>query len=56
VHLTTPRWRDTRAESVHDVRLELLTTYERLARFSDHLQRVVRGQLEDARLGGETLI
>jgi hypothetical protein len=36
VHLSTEMWPDTRPDSVMDVRLELLTTYERMRQFSGH--------------------
>ena len=55
IHLATPRWPDTRPEAVHDVRLELLTTYERLARFGKELAAVLRGLQPVARLEPEQL-
>jgi hypothetical protein len=55
VHLATPRWPDTRPEAVHDVRLELLTTYEQLARFGEELAAVLRGLQPVARLEPEHL-
>lgn len=54
-HLSTELWPDTRPESVHDVRLELLTTYERLRFLSRHLMLIVEGRLEVAEVEGETL-
>jgi hypothetical protein len=56
VHLATEVWPDMRPDSYSDVRLELLTTYERLRQFSGHLTRVIRGELDSATLGGEKLI
>jgi hypothetical protein len=55
VHLATPRWPDTRAESVQDVRLEVLTTYEHVGRFAGELAAVVRGEQDSTRIRGETL-
>jgi hypothetical protein len=55
VHLATERWPDTRPDAVCDVRLELLTTYQRLAEFSTDLVRVVHGEQREARLGEEVL-
>jgi hypothetical protein len=55
IHLSMPSWQDTRPESVNEVWLELLTTYERLRLFSDHMVRVLKGQLNEAQLGGEQL-
>lgn len=56
IHLATPEWKDTRPESVDEVRLELLTTYERIRHFSDELLALVRGQVTEAHLGAEVLI
>jgi hypothetical protein len=56
VHLSTERWQDTRPESVMDVRLELLTTYERLRQFSEHLRLVLDKKLDEAELDGEQMI
>lgn len=56
VHLATPTWEGMRPESAHDVRLQLLTTYQRLEHFGEHLSRVVRGELSVATIGGEVLI
>ena len=53
VHLAEP-W-PQRSGNRADVHLELLTTYERLRRFSPELARVVRGEQSEARLGGEVL-
>jgi hypothetical protein len=56
VHLSTERWPDTRTESVMDVHLELLTTYERLRRFSEHVLLVLDRKLDEAEIGGEELM
>lgn len=55
VHLATPEWANTRPESVNDVRLELLATYERLRHFRAHLLMVIQGRLDEATLGVEVL-
>jgi hypothetical protein len=56
VHLRTEWWPDTRPDSIMDVRLELLTTYERMRLFSGHFVRMVQGEFASAVLGGETLM
>jgi hypothetical protein len=55
VHLATEEWPHTRPEEFYEVRLELLTTYERLRMFSLHLQRVLQGDLDEATIGTEVL-
>ncbi|MEU7906290.1 hypothetical protein [Actinoplanes sp. NPDC049118] len=56
VHLAGECWPDTRPESVSEVRLELLTTYERLRIFSGDFVAVARGQLDRAEIHEEVLI
>jgi hypothetical protein len=56
VHLATPVWPDMRPGQAFDVHLELLTTYERLRKFSGHMLGVLRGDYEEATLGAEVLI
>jgi len=56
IHLASEMWPEMQQESLKEVRLELLTTYERLRQFSDHLIRVVNGELEQATLRGEELL
>ncbi len=56
VHLAGECWPDTRPASVSEVRLELLTTYERLRTFSRDFAGVARGQLGRAELYEEILI
>ena len=53
VHLAE-QWPD-RTASRSEVRIELLTTYERLGQFSRDLARVVRGELQEAMIEGEVL-
>ena len=55
VHLATELWPDTRPESVSELRLEFLTSYEQLRIFSENLRRIVRGDLDVATLKGEVL-
>jgi hypothetical protein len=38
-----------------EVRMELLTTYERLRLFSGHVVRMLNGEFNEAELGGEVL-
>jgi hypothetical protein len=52
VHLAGPRF----GRFVNEVDAELLTTYERLGQFSNHLVRVVHGELDAAEIGAEELI
>ena len=47
--------RPDRSSVRSEVRLELLTTYERIRQFSRDLERVVKGQQPQATLAGETL-
>jgi hypothetical protein len=44
-----------RSNARSEVRVELLTTYERMRRFSHELGRVIRGDQREARIGGERL-
>ena len=55
VHLATLPWPAGRPEAAYDVRLELLTTYERLRLFSNRLLAVVGGQLPAVCIGAERL-
>jgi hypothetical protein len=54
-HLATELWPDTRRASLHDVRLELLTTYERLRFLSRHLSLIVDRRLDAAEIEGDKL-
>lgn len=56
VHFSTEVWPDTRQEAEHDVHLELLTTYERLRAFGNDLVGLVAGDIDEARIEGETLV
>jgi hypothetical protein len=55
VHLAAELWPDARPESVSELRLEFLTSYEQLRTFSDDLRRAVQGDLDVATLNGEVL-
>jgi hypothetical protein len=55
VHLASEIWPPDRPERRHEVRLELLTTYERLHRFSEEVLQVIRGESDHARLEGELM-
>ena len=54
VHLADP-WPSRVRNARSDVRLEILTTYERMLQFSADLARVVTGEIAEARLGHEQL-
>ncbi len=56
VHLATEEWADSRLEARHEVRLELLTTYERLRVFAAGIDALLAGQINEASIGGERLI
>jgi hypothetical protein len=57
VRLANPRWpNDDATVAHHEAEIDLLTTYERLRRFSDHLRMVVEGRLGEAVLGTEVLV
>jgi len=55
VRTSTPIWPDTRVKSQSAVKLEIITTYEPLARFSKDLLALVSGSTTDATLEGEML-
>ena len=55
VHLAGEQWSQIRPESVPEVRLELLTTYERLDRFATDFVLVVRGERDQATIEEERL-
>ena len=55
-HLSTAVWPHTRPESVHEVWLELLTTYERLRMLGRHLAVLVEGRLAVAEIEGDRLV
>ena len=55
VLLATPVWQGDRLDAQHQVTLELLTTYERLGRFGNELERVTEQNDERAIIEGERL-
>ena len=55
VELATELWHDEPSERQHRVRLELLTTYERLRAFASELQRLPDGNGHTARIEGDRL-
>jgi hypothetical protein len=46
-------WGNERQQSQLSARLEVITSYERLRRFSDDLQQLVKGRTEEVLLEGE---
>jgi hypothetical protein len=54
--MATSIWQDTRPKSQSAVRLEIITTYEPLARFSKDLLALVAGTVSLATLEGEMLL
>jgi len=54
VRMATAVWPDMRPESKKQATVELLTTYEPLAKFSKDLVAVLRGSLNEASLEGES--
>jgi hypothetical protein len=55
VRMATPMWKDTRPMSQNTATLEVITTYEPLARFSKELLALVSGMAQEATLKGEML-
>jgi hypothetical protein len=55
VRMATPLWNDTRPDSQRTAKLELLTTYEPLGRFSRDLLAVIKGTAEEAVLDEEMI-
>jgi hypothetical protein len=53
VRIATEIWERDRSESQRTVRLEIVTAYEPLGRFSRDLIALVRGSMEEAELEGE---
>ena len=48
VRIATELWNDAREKSQHSVRLEILTTYEPIAKFSKELKALMRGRIKEA--------
>jgi hypothetical protein len=55
VRMATPLWNDTRPDSQRTAKLELLTTYEPIAKFSRDLLAVLEGTAEEAILEEEMM-
>jgi hypothetical protein len=55
IRMQTKAWPDTRLQSQMAVKLEIVTTYEPLRRFSADLISLVRGAMREATIEGETL-
>jgi hypothetical protein len=53
VRMMTPLWGEERPESQKAVRLEIITTYEPLARFARELLALVQGSTDEAVLEGD---
>ena len=53
VRASTELWGNERQQSQLSARLEVITSYERLRRFSDDLQQLVKGHTEEVLLEGE---
>jgi hypothetical protein len=54
-HLSGEPWPDIRPESVPDVHLEVLSTYQRLGQFALDIASMLRGQTSEALLSEERL-
>ena len=55
IRMATPVWKGTRPDSKKVSRVEVVTTYEPLAKFSRDLTAVVRGKLKEAMLEGQSI-
>lgn len=55
VRIATEIWKQTRPESQHLVRLEIMTSYEPLAKFSRDLKSLIEGRLAEAVLDADLL-
>jgi hypothetical protein len=55
VRMTTELWEGTRPESQKSAKIEVVTTYEPLSRFSKDLLAVLQGKTREALLEGETI-
>jgi hypothetical protein len=54
IRTTTPAWKDSRANSQKMAQLEIVTSYEPIARFSRDLLALIAGRLPEAVLEGES--
>lgn len=55
VRMATEMWSDTRPRSQKAAKVEIITTYEPIARFSKDLLAMLEGTISEAFLVGETL-
>jgi hypothetical protein len=55
VRIATELWDEKRQESQHIVKLEILTTYEPINRFSKDLKALVLGRIKEAVLESDFL-
>ena len=55
VRIATELWSDARPESQHKVELEIVTSYEPLAKFSRDLKSLVEGRIKEAVLDSDLL-
>ena len=55
VRIATELWNDTRLESQHKVELEIVTSYEPLAKFSRNVKSLVEGRIKEAVLDSDLL-
>jgi hypothetical protein len=55
VRMSTPIWNETRPDSQKVAKIELLTTYEPLGKFSTDLRAMIKGTAPEAMLEGEML-
>ena len=53
IRMATELWEGSRPQSQHQAKIEIVTTYEPLARFSADILKLVRGDTEEAVLLGE---
>jgi|SRR5580698_9706891 hypothetical protein len=56
IRMATPIWKGTRPDSKKSAAVEVVTTYEPLAKFSRDLDAVLRGKLKEAVLKGQSLL
>jgi hypothetical protein len=52
----TELWNDARPQSQHKVELEIVTSYEPLAKFSRDLKSLVEGRIKEAVLEDDILL
>lgn len=55
IKIATELWDDARPESQHKVELEIVTSYEPLAKFARDLKALAEGRIKDAILEGDLL-